>query len=79
MSEILASKIEFFGGKFPREIEIFRKFALNKIRNFEPGSTTTQISNQIDAAAYAQGSCWQAGIGAFLKRFRFRKAYFSEK
>src|SRR6218665_1297534 len=35
--------------KLPEKIEIFRKFAW-KYRIFLPGSTTPQISNQIDAA-----------------------------
>src|SRR6218665_2677528 len=34
--------------KLPEKIEIFRKFACRN-RNFLPGSTTPQISNQIDA------------------------------
>jgi len=38
--------------KLPEEIEIFRK-CFEKIKFFLPGSTTPQISNQIDGAETA--------------------------
>jgi len=46
--QVLPVKLKCFV-RLPENIEIFRKFA-SKNRITLPGSTTTQISNQIDAA-----------------------------
>src|SRR6218665_1773199 len=65
--------------KLPEKIEIFRKFACRN-RIFLPGSTTPQISNQIDAAAVAillLISLWHHRRSCFLSIAEFLDLFYN--
>jgi len=46
-SEIFAWKIDFLGGELPGEIEIFLKFAWEKLKFLDPDPTTPKFQTRL--------------------------------